>query len=117
MMKWKIVYKNDTQFILPDCVAVALSPNGRGSPYLFWERDNNPIIVLPISKNHLLIGGDDSGINYNRINRDLASCSSEFFISAINTGKITDKLVFLGSFLKAHSKKLEEMFFSEGFTG
>ena len=77
---WKVIEAPSEGAILPDCVAIAISKDGRSSPYIFANVELCQFIVVPINKNKLLIGshGEDTFLfDYNLL---AAKASDSFFV-------------------------------------
>jgi hypothetical protein len=80
-LDWKIARFPDREFIFPDCGVIAVPKSGPSGPLFFWDRDAPHAVVMPISNNNLMIGVNVSYIKPEIINKQLAECSTEFFIS------------------------------------
>jgi hypothetical protein len=81
-MDWRIAKIKNSEFILPDCVAIVVPQSGPCGPLFLWERDVPHCVVMPISNENLLIGGQVSLIDPSTLNAQLASCATTFYISS-----------------------------------
>lgn len=78
---WRVV-RSDLELVLPDCVAIILDDAGDPGPMFFGDIGAAATVAMPVSKDLLLVGGED--INTERYNGLAASCSHSFFVSAVN---------------------------------
>lgn len=87
-LRWKLAAAPTEGAILPDCVAVAQTPDGM-SPLMLADLDEAAAIAMPVSSQIILVGGpmgdEWSAANFNR---DAARASHRFFLSATNAAEI-----------------------------
>ena len=82
---WRLVDRDVSEpFILPDCAAVTVTPDGDVSPATLNRSKSGDCFVLPLSPDRLLVGLSNGAQmpNFANINLHLASCSHQFFISS-----------------------------------
>lgn len=79
---WKLHERESDPFILSDCVAIALTKEGPISASLAGVEDTN-LIIMPLNSDRLLVGSDiENPVVPDDINRIMAACGWDFFISA-----------------------------------
>jgi hypothetical protein len=81
---WEIVDVPPPGVILPDCCAIAVTITGETLPLMMADQNNLAGVVAPISSRRLLSGRRPGmePFDVQAINRELAACSDEFFITA-----------------------------------
>lgn len=78
---WQVVDKVDHDFLLPDCVAIALTDEGPRPASLAGADDTNAII-MPLSSERLIVGTSDRAHFFPAdVNRTMAACSWDFFVA------------------------------------
>lgn len=82
--------------ILPDCVVLAREPGQILTPFLFCNKDQLDLVVLPIAHDLLLVGSSStqSSIDISSVNAASAACSDRFFIShcAQESGELSARI-------------------------
>ncbi|MDG4719219.1 MULTISPECIES: DUF4238 domain-containing protein [Thalassospira] len=82
-LEWRVVPCQNSDLVLPDCVAIASDNDGNWGPYVFFKLDAISRVIMPISNQFALCGAVNPSDrclpeNYNKL---LASCSWQFFVS------------------------------------
>ena len=78
---WEVVDKADQDFLLPDCVAIALTDEGPRPASLAGADDTNAII-MPLSSTRLILGTSERPYVFPaNVNKTMAACSWDFFVA------------------------------------
>jgi hypothetical protein len=82
-LEWRVVPCQNSDLVLPDCVAVSCDHEGRWMPYVLTKADSISRLIMPISNQYALYGtavNSEGGVpgNYNEL---LVRCSWQFFVS------------------------------------
>ena len=80
-LKWTLCVSDDEKFILPDCVAIAISAKGKALPLFFGDHDEPHSIAVPISTDRVLIGSNGHAFKLKKLNSTLAQCCRTFFVA------------------------------------
>lgn len=98
-LDWRIEASPPEGAILPDCVVLSFSEDGRSGPFMHMDRDDADIIVMPISSQKLLVGtptgkevADLGGFNV-----AAARSSHAFFLSGSDDEQIRDLQALIGT--------------------
>lgn len=86
-LRWKLAAAPTGGAILPDCVALAQTPDGM-SPLMLADLDDTTTVAMPISSQVILIGGMIDEWSTVDFNREAARVSHRFFLSATNDSDI-----------------------------
>lgn len=78
---WTVRRVPDGNFVLPDCVAIALLTTGDSLPAVFADDKEIAGIVMPISHDQLVIGHTSRLDEVYELNRHFAICCWDFFVS------------------------------------
>lgn len=95
-MRWRIAAG---EFVLPDCVAMAIQPDESVRPYILTNTDDLHTVFMPISKQMGMMGTVMDGsvpLNEN-INAKMASCSSDFFIYPVEDDSMKSLMPEIGT--------------------
>lgn len=103
---WTFEAAPATGAILPDCVAMALSPGESFLPLVFVGADIEAV-VMPLTKEKLLVGRapDKPAPDLAAFNEEAASCSEEFFLAHMDAPELRELVDRIG---RRSSRYLEE---------
>lgn len=88
-LEWTMEAAPDEGAVLPDCVAVALTSDGRYQPIMLADLDEVVLTFMPVSHDRLLVGRKANSIPLPiGINGLSASCSWDFFVAPDHLGKL-----------------------------
>ncbi len=100
-MNWKIIgVEPPSHLILPDCLAVGSKTSDFREmlPYSLLSDDELAGVVMPICYTKVLVGSfSDPEVDVTSLNRSLAQCSLNFFISSHVDVQTAEAAQFLGS--------------------
>jgi hypothetical protein len=84
--------------ILPDCVAIALEPDGRSKPLLLADKDAIRAVIVPLDHKRLLVGrkSAECKIRPFMFNLHAVSCSESFFVSSQHSAKLEEWAGYIG---------------------
>lgn len=111
-LAWRVVPANsgDRRFLLPDCVAIGkAAPSDDFQPFALLGTDQIATVVMPISSQQLLVGGEYH-VEQDEINLNFAACCLKFFISSCESDSLKAAAQFIGAF----SANLNMDLFEEG---
>lgn len=79
--EWRVV-EATCDLVLPDCVAVSIMKDGTAAPLMLSGFDDVAHILMPVSKDRILVGARLSQFDLpEEINRMTSCCSWDFFIA------------------------------------
>lgn len=79
--EWRVV-KATRDLILPDCVAISIMKDGTAAPLMLSGFDDVAHILMPVSKDRILVGSRLSQFELSQeINRMMSCCSWDFFVA------------------------------------
>ena len=85
-LNWRVIAADteERHFILPDCVVAASSnETGEIQPFAMLSLAEAAFVIMPLSSDKLLVGSAGAiELELDEINRKLARCSLDFFISS-----------------------------------
>ena len=97
---WKVYVFEQDDLILGDCGVIFEVDSSRRFK-TFWENnDKLKAVFSPISGKHLIVGTqvtEHLSLDLNKINRVIAECSREFFISGNKTNKLQNLQTIIGT--------------------
>ncbi len=100
-LKWVLIRKPRSTFVLPDCIAIARSKDVDDyQPLLFCDRQILRDVLFPISSELLLVGKHDhlaNDLDPIIFNTAAASCSFKFFVAANKSSSIEFLSTSIGS--------------------
>lgn len=98
---WKLLVQNSCEYILGDTGSICWNDKKKEFQKLLFINDEITAVLLPISKNQLLLGHRGTKyrniIDFMKINEAIAKLSKEFFISSSKTKDIETLSTILGS--------------------
>lgn len=83
---WTVLHSS-TELILPDCVAIARTREGKRIPLILSGDEDTQSIFLPISKSRLLLAECTpyrSKVDLKYLNKHLARCAWDFFVASVD---------------------------------
>ncbi|TWB77200.1 uncharacterized protein DUF4238 [Nitrospirillum amazonense] len=80
--EWSV--EDREELILPDVVALSIDREGKFSPLIFTSTENTCAVIMPISRNRMLIGKEFGAeiISLDEFNANAARNSGSFFVAA-----------------------------------
>lgn len=89
-LSWEIIAGAE-EVILPDCVSIALQPDGRPKPLILSDKDDIRAVIFPLNAKRLMIGRLTAEIEVRPalFNIHALSCAEAFVVSTTRNDKLT----------------------------
>ena len=96
-LSWSVI-ETPFNIILPDCVAIGITANGRAQPFFLTDIDALAVVAMALSSHRLLVGRTPNAAAFEPalFNLHAAACSEQFFISAITSTELASWSRYIG---------------------
>ena len=96
-LRWEIL-ETPYNIILPDCVAIGITDEGKARPLFLTDTDAMATAVMAFSSNRLLIGRKPDAAPFQPFlfNLHAIACSENFFVSAITSDELATWSKYVG---------------------
>lgn len=100
---WSVHVTASANFVLPDCVTLAIGSNGVCAPYVGNDLGSIECVLLPLSPNRVLVGRCRQGVHVSleHFNCQAAYSSSSFFVSSTTSADLEALTVGIGMHAKS----------------
>jgi hypothetical protein len=98
VLRWR-VEEADFDLILPDCVAIGLTTDGKPHPLMMADADEIAAVAMPLGSRALLVGRSQAvpNLDISSFNAAAAACSQSYFLAASQADELVGLLGRLGS--------------------